>query len=59
MAGQGEARARNGALLAKILRFCLFCGRETPHEVRGTLDQPLVVCVHCRERSQLDELDRD
>lgn len=59
MAGEGEARAREAVLLAKILRFCPYCGRETTHEVRRTLDQPLVLCARCRERSRLEELDRD
>ncbi len=46
-------------LIAKILRFCPFCCRETPHEVRGGLFGPRATCVACRERALLEELDRD
>jgi ribosomal protein L44E len=52
-------RAAPDGLLAKILRFCPFCGKETPHEVRtGSLGVRLS-CVRCRERALLEELDRD
>jgi hypothetical protein len=46
-------------VLAKILRFCPFCGKETPHEVRTGSYGPRLTCVRCRERDLLEELDRD
>jgi len=60
-AAMGSARAAAEAgLLTKILRFCRFCGRETSHEVRrGPSGSTAVVCVRCRERALLEELDRD
>lgn len=54
----GSARVVD-AVLTKILRFCRFCGRETPHEVRGGSHGPRVSCIRCRERAMLEELDRD
>ena len=56
----GYARTAVEAVLqAKILRFCRFCGRETSHEVRSGQAGSLVVCVRCKERALLEELDRD
>lgn len=46
-------------LLAKILRFCPFCTKETPHEVRKGSYGLRISCVRCRERALLEELDRD
>jgi ribosomal protein L44E len=46
-------------VLAKILRFCPFCAKETPHEVRRSSLGLRVSCVRCRERALLEELDRD
>ncbi len=55
-----EARAvREGALITKILRFCRFCSRETPHEVRAGSFGPRLTCIRCRDRTLLEELDRD
>ena len=54
--GQGRAAE---AVIAKILRFCRFCGRETPHEVRNGSLGPRLTCVRCRERALQEELDRD
>ena len=54
----GHARAAE-AVLAKILRFCRFCGQETAHEVRNGSSGPRLTCVRCRERALLEELDRD
>jgi hypothetical protein len=51
--------ARDAALIARILRFCRFCGRETAHEVRAGSLGPRVACLKCRERALLEELDRD
>jgi hypothetical protein len=53
-----SARATD-AVLTKILRFCRFCARETPHEVRNDSHGTRVNCVPCRERALLEELDRD
>jgi len=53
------ARQSKDALLAKILRYCRFCAEETPHEVRNGLSGALLICVRCRERALLEELDRD
>jgi hypothetical protein len=52
-------QAGEASVLAKILRFCRFCGDETPHEVRNGLSGPRLLCVRCRERALLEELDRD
>jgi len=46
-------------VLARILRFCPFCGKETPHEVRSGSFAPRILCVGCRVRALLEELDRD
>lgn len=56
-----EARAARqpGALITKILRFCRFCARETPHEVRAGSFGPRLTCIRCRDRALLEELDRD
>ena len=52
-------RSALDGLVAKILRFCPFCAKETPHEVRTGAYGPRISCVRCRERALLEELDRD
>ena len=59
MATTGARQAREAGVLAKFLRFCRFCVEETPHEVRNGLSGPRLICVRCRERALLEELDRD
>jgi len=52
-------RAPETILVAKILRYCRFCSRETAHEVRTGSFGPRAVCLRCQERALLEELDRD
>ena len=54
-----DGRAAREGVLAKILRYCRYCGKETPHEVRGSSHGPRIMCLICRERALQEELDRD
>jgi len=44
---------------ARILRYCKYCEKQTPHEVRSGPDGSSEVCSRCREQALLDELDED
>jgi len=43
----------------RILRFCEFCQKETPHEIRTGSGIIARICLPCLERDLMYELDRD
>jgi hypothetical protein len=45
--------------LAKIMKYCKTCQRETPHQIRGGPGMGVVICVPCLSRALTYELGRD
>ena len=49
----------HGILYARILRYCKYCEKQSPHEVRSGPDGTSKVCIRCREDELMAELDPD
>jgi hypothetical protein len=45
--------------LPTTIKFCRFCQRETPHQVRGGKGVVAVICIPCLNRALTYELERD
>ena len=45
--------------LPTTIKFCRFCQRETPHQIRGGKGVVAVICIPCLNRALAYELQRD
>lgn len=43
----------------RILRYCRYCERETPHEIHAVDGMSITVCARCVEHALFYELERD
>jgi hypothetical protein len=52
-------RVEDQVSFTRILRYCKYCEKETPHEARIGPDGSSEVCIRCRELALMEELDPD